>query len=125
MASKGQPLETALKQLTEAIERYRRRDPGDRLPFLAVAKGFEIAVEYGWRELKRRVESEGQEVLSPKDAVRKAARQGTIDDPKAWLEAIDARNDSVHDYFSIPESKFVKLAQGFADLAAPLVKPPR
>lgn len=121
MESKGRPLETALLHLRVAIERHRERDEDDPLPFMALVKAFEVAVEYGWRELRRRLEEAGLDVFAPKDVVRAAARADIISDPELWIRAIDARNASVHDYFGVSEAAFVKQAEAFLDAASRLV----
>ena len=110
-------LSESLGHLREARQAFAHRRKGDALPLLALTKAFEIAVEYAWRELKRQAEDEGLDVPSPKSAVRQAARLGWISDPEAWMEMIEARNASVHDYFGIGEADFVKLAGKFLALA--------
>lgn len=122
MASKkARPLDEAILHLRQALEACRAK-PKDALAFMAVSKAFEVAVEYGWRELKRRVEDEGLEAPSPKDAVRKAAKLHFIKDPEAWLTAIEGRNASVHDYFGIGEKELLELAETFLSLAEKIQK---
>jgi uncharacterized protein with HEPN domain len=36
-----------------------------------------------------------------------------IDRAETWLEFIETRNNSVHDYFEVPEQQYVLLAQNF------------
>lgn len=119
-SEKQNRIKTALHQLTLAIRAYDDADKEDHLPFLALSKAFEVAVEYAWRELKRRVEDDGLEAPSPKAAVKQAAKLGFIKDTEKWLMCIDARNDSVHDYFGIPESDYIELAREFLELAKTL-----
>jgi uncharacterized protein YutE (UPF0331/DUF86 family) len=101
----------ALAHLKEGLRAYEKRRKGDALPKLAMTKAFEIAVEYGWRELKRKAEDEGLDVPSPKAAVRQAARLGLITEPDKWMELIEARNASVHDYFGFDDEDLVRLAK--------------
>jgi len=118
MASeKERSLEEALGNLSSAIAGYQKRVKDDPLPLLALTKAFEVAVEYAWRSLKKRVEDEGLDCPSPKAAVREAAKLGFVSDPALYLKAIEARNASVHDYFGISTDEFVGLAQEFARLA--------
>lgn len=107
----------SIKQLDETLKVYNSKKERGHADFLAPAKAFEIAVEYGWRELKRRVEDEGLDAPSPKAAVRQAARIGIITAPEKWLDCINARNDSVHDYFCISEKEYIDLAESFVVLA--------
>ena len=105
-------LRESLAHLEEGLRAYERRRKGDALPRLALTKAFEVAVEYGWRELKRKAEDEGLDVPSPKAAVRQAARLGLIAEPEKWMELIDARNSSVHDYFGFGGDDIGRLADG-------------
>jgi hypothetical protein len=85
-----------------------------------LSKAFEILVEYAWKELKFRVEDSGLFAPSPKEAVRQAATMGLISDPEKWIAIINARNDSVHDYFTVPEKDYVSLASELLRLIQPL-----
>lgn len=125
MASGKKKLHKSLEQLKKAIATYENSDRDDELQFLALSKAFEIAVEYAWRDLKKYVEEEGLEAQSPKAAVRQAAKLGIIKEPDQWLLCIDARNDSVHDYFGIPESEYVGLIKKFIELADFLLSHPQ
>lgn len=103
----------SISDLKRCLDEYKPSEQARSTSLLALTKAFEISLEYGWKLLKREVEEKGLEANSPKDAVREAARVGIIDDPVLWLDAIDARNLSVHDYFSLGESDFVKLIRRF------------
>jgi len=116
-SKKTNKLETSLAHLEEAVKAYKNADGKSELPFLALSKAFEIAIEYAWRELKLRVESEGLDAPSPKAAVKQAAKIGMISSPVDWLACIDARNNSVHDYFGISEKDYADLAEKFLNLA--------
>lgn len=119
-SKKVSPLEKAAIHLEDALAIYDK-DASDELAFLTVAKAFEVLVEYGWRELKRRVEDEGLEAQSPKEAIREAARIKIISDPAMWIKAVENRNASVHDYFGIGEEVFVKIARDFLKAARMIV----
>ena len=122
MVSKGKaPLKQSLVNLQNALKEYQKKKSDNPLPLLTVTKAFEISVEYGWRELRMRVEDEGVEVQSPKAAVREAAKIGLIEDAKDWLLSIDARNNSVHDYFGVSEKDFIKIVERFLIVALKLV----
>ncbi len=108
----------ARAQLIAAIAQYDGA-PTD-LAFLTVVKAFEVCMEYVWRELKRRIESDGLESASPKMAIKQAARIGIITDPEAWLQCLNARNNSVHDYFGISTDDYLALARRLVTLMATL-----
>lgn len=112
-SAKTKPLAKALTQLEAALKQYAKGAMPHGLEFLAMAKAFEVAVEYAWKELQRRVRDEGVDVQSPKDAVRQAARLGIIHSAEQWIEFINIRNNSVHDYFEIAESTFANRAKLF------------
>lgn len=106
-------LHESLLQLRAALKFYDATPKERALRFLAVVKAFEVATEYAWKALKERVEAEGMETLSPKDAVRVAARLGIISSAEAWIRFINTRNSSVHDYFGISEKRFVEITRQF------------
>lgn len=115
--TRAEKIAKAIKNLEQSIRGYERREQGDDLPFLALCKTVEVLVEYLWKELKQRVEAEGLFAVSPKEAVRQAAVLGLISEPDRWIKIILARNDSVHDYFGIPESDYVALANELLEKA--------
>jgi hypothetical protein len=90
MASK-KPSKTkeSLHDLERALKAYTPTEPGGprSLSVFALSKAFEVALEYGWKHLKSVVEDKGLEALSPKDAVREAARLGMISEPDVWLRS--------------------------------------
>ena len=105
-------------QLNEALVAYHARSGtgSGSLQFLALAKAFEILFEYVWKELKFKIEDEGLFANSPKETIRQAAKLGLITEAEQWIDCANARNDSVHDYFGIPEPRYVQLVKQFADL---------
>ena len=104
----------ARKQLEAALDLFQNADKAKKDLFsLTMIKAFEVLVEYAWKEVKQRVEDEGFEVLSPKDAVRQAASVEIIDKPDKWIEAINARNLSVHDYFNLSADQYAEMAAEF------------
>ncbi len=114
MESKKKKLLSAVENLEAALRQYA--DKKTALNFLTVSKAFETAVEYCWREFKRLVEDQGLEAQAPKIAIKEAARLKFLKEPETWLLCIDARNDSVHDYFGITEAEYVDLASALLNL---------
>lgn len=108
MVSKKNKLLDASKKLEQALAQYQAQK--SELNFLTVTKAFEIAIEYAWREIKYIVEDQGLEAPAPKLAIKQAAKIGIIIKPELWLDCIEARNNSVHDYFGISEDEFIELA---------------
>jgi nucleotidyltransferase substrate binding protein (TIGR01987 family) len=111
--TKKQRLLDSLEDLDRAISAFTPSSRERSLSFLAASKAFEVCIEYAWKYYKHLVEDKGIEVFSPKDTVREAARLDMISDPGLWIECINIRNLSVHDYFSISEEDFIKIAKKF------------
>lgn len=112
----------ARKNLQAALEDYKTGGARGDLPFLTLAKTLEVLTEYVWKDLKQRVEDQGLFAPSPKEAIRQAAVVGIISEPDVWLRIITARNDSIHDYFNIPQTDYVALAERFIALTSKLYK---
>jgi uncharacterized protein YutE (UPF0331/DUF86 family) len=103
---RNEKLSESLADLKAALENYNKKARerlAKRLAYLSLSKAFEVAVQYGWKVLKRKVMEEGLDPQSPKGAIRDAAKINLIDNVELWLGFIDARNSAVHDYFSITE----------------------
>lgn len=111
---KEKKVERSIDDLERMIRFYEKEGTDEPAAFFATVKAFEVAVEYGWKELKRRLEEKGvDDVFAPKDIIRKAAQAGLIDDAERWLDFVDARNESVHDYYGMTQAEYIKLARQF------------
>ncbi len=118
VSAKLNKLDTALARLDEAIKLYEsNKEMSESLRFYALAKAFEVAMEYAWKSLKAKAEDAGFEVSSPKEALRLAAKIKLIDDPERWIEYLHARNMGVHDYFGISEADYAAIAKEFCRVA--------
>lgn len=109
-------LKDAVETLRDALRLSSKNVVEEHLSFLMIVKSFEVAIEYAWKEMKLRVENEGLFAPSPKEAVRKAAKLGIISNGERWIVCINARNNSVHDYFAISKEDYVNLAKEFLSL---------
>ena len=113
--TKTRQLKDAKRDLDRCLAQYAPSTASERsLSFIALTKAFEVTVEYAWKKLKHDVEDSGLEANSPKESVRESARIGIIDEPELWIDAINARNLSVHDYFSLEEKDYVAIIRRFA-----------
>ena len=110
-------LQTAHRNLQVALDAYRSGSIDKVLAFLAVSKAFEVLMESAWKELKRKVEEDGLEVNSPREAVRQGARLGFIKEAEKWMDCLTSRNLSVHNYFGVSETEYVETANRFLLLA--------
>jgi uncharacterized protein YutE (UPF0331/DUF86 family) len=106
-------LKGSVNQLKMALEFYAEDLSQNSMRFLTVSKAFDVAVKCAWEDLSQRVEAEGVEIVSPKDAIRQAAKMKIIKSAEDWLDYINTRNSSVHDYFGISQKDFVELARKF------------
>ena len=107
-------LKRSLETLGEALRYLDKSVSGERrILFLSVAKAFETALEYSWRELQRRIEDEGLDAPSPQATIREAARLGLIDSAEKWIEFVNARNAGVHDYFGTTDEEYISIAREF------------
>ncbi|MEK6705476.1 MAG: nucleotidyltransferase substrate binding protein [Bdellovibrionota bacterium] len=87
-------LKRALARLKEALALKKTDIIRD-----SVIQRFEFTVELSWKVLQKFLQFSGlPDPLTPKNAIRDAARINLISDPQAWIEFIDARNLSSHTY---------------------------
>ncbi len=101
-------LEKACLRLKEAA-----RQPSTVFNQDSTIKRFEFTFEMTWKLMKALVESEGLEAASPKQAIRKAADIGIIDNPEKWFEFLGNRNLTVHTYKEEIAKKVYQAAKEF------------
>lgn len=87
-------LERALNRLADAL-----CEP-ETNPLLvdAVIQRFEFMIELFWKFLKRLLEQDGVQTMTPKDALQRAFQAGWLDDEARWLEMLRDRNQTSHLY---------------------------
>jgi nucleotidyltransferase substrate binding protein (TIGR01987 family) len=106
-------LEKALSNLKLALAERAREGPSP-INDAGVSKCFEVALEYFWKHLKRRVEDEGLEANSPKEAIKVAASIGFIKKPEQWIAFINNRNLAVHDYLGVDSEDYLQCINDFS-----------
>lgn len=104
---------SSLQESLDAINALSTDDKYYDIFYDAAVKRFEIAFEYCWKLMKAAVEYEGGEAFGPRPAIQESVRLGWIDDPEFWADALDARNGSVHDYFGISRTNYIKIMKKF------------
>ena len=93
----------SLKNLQNALENLERavRIPKDRE---LVAEGtihrFEITIELFWKTLRRAVRYEGSNADSSRESLKDAFRMGWLHDEQVWLDMLDSRNTTSHEYLA-------------------------
>ena len=99
-----QQLKKSIKNLAQILNEKKIND----ILFDAICKRFEVCFEYTWKAIKRCADEAGQEVYSPKDAIREGVKLKLIDDLDLWMKFLHERNLSVHNYYSgDPEATLV------------------
>lgn len=86
-------LTSANGRLTEALAL-----PSSRIHKDATIQRFEFTVELSWKTMQEAIRFIGEDALSPRDAIRIAARTELIADPESWLTMLSARNLTAHVY---------------------------
>jgi len=89
--------EKAYAQFRKVIEIGKNRPLGD-IEKMALIQAFEFTFELTWKTMKDFLEAEGFLVNSPKGVLRQAFQSGYIRDGAAWMEGLQRRNDTVHNY---------------------------
>jgi nucleotidyltransferase substrate binding protein (TIGR01987 family) len=89
-------LEKALQNLERAVEIPKDRE--------LVAEGtihrFEITIELFWKTLRRAIKYEGTRVDTSRESLREAFRLGWLQDEQVWLDMLDSRNTTSHEYLA-------------------------
>ena len=92
----------ALIKLNQAVsilsEQIGRSEEVDELLQEGLIQRFEYTHELAWKVMKDYAEYQGYtDIRGSRDAVRKALEMGLVDD-KRWMETIEDRNLTVHNY---------------------------
>jgi nucleotidyltransferase substrate binding protein (TIGR01987 family) len=87
-------LEKAIAKLEAAVAMPKDRE----LVVEGTIQRFETAIELFWKTLKRALEFEGLHPKTPRDSVREAFKIGWLHDEQAWLDMLDSRNTTSHQY---------------------------
>ena len=92
----------ALVKLNQAVkllsDQIKREDDIDELLQEGLIQRFEYTHELAWKVMKDYAEYQGYtDIRGSRDAIRKALEMNLIDD-KRWMETIEDRNLTVHNY---------------------------
>ena len=92
----------ALVKLTQAVDLLSKQTGGETVVDELLQEGliqrFEYTHELAWKVMKDYAEYQGYtDVRGSRDAIRKALEMNLIDD-KSWMETIEDRNLTVHNY---------------------------
>ncbi len=107
------------KKFYDLLEKYVDQSTYTELEQAGLIQIFEMSFELSWKVIKDYLESEGYEISSPREAIKKAFEIGLIQDGEVWLEALVSRNTSVHTY---DKSKIEALVDVVKEEYYPLLK---
>ena len=101
-------LKDSLLNLTGALENLERavEIPADReLVMEGTIHRFEIAIELFWKTLSRALHYEGTKVDTPRESLQAAFRMGWLHDEQTWLDMVESRNTTSHEYLDAALAK--------------------
>lgn len=106
-------LSKAVDSLLEAMDLHIRASEGspEQRAFRdASIQRFEYCIELSWRVAMKLL---GSTTAAAKPAVREMARSNLISTPSAWIEFIEARNNTSHSYDESVAKKVFAAIQNF------------
>ena len=105
----SEKLKKAKNDLDRALK-FKDKALSDSVYYGAIAKAFEVAVEYSWKYFRSAAIEAGFEVEAPRDAIKQAGVLGLIDDVESWLRFLKIRNIAVHDYIGVNPEEYLNEA---------------
>ena len=113
-------LKASFLQLKEALDRFEevKKDP---ILLAGTGKCFEVCLEYAWKYLKQKVEDEGLEALSPREAIKRAGQIELINNVEEWLDFLKDRNLAVHDYLGVSDEEYLETIVAFAEAVKKII----
>ena len=108
-------LKNLIKNLKKANQRLKEaiKAKPTQLNKDATLQRFEFTFELSWKTMQAYIRDQGLDCLSPKSCIREAARLGLIENPKTWLEFLEARNLIAHTYNQKMANRIYKKALKF------------
>ncbi len=99
LANKFDNFNKAVKRLNEANIAYKKNSDNDIYQD-ALIQRFEFTFELAWKTLREFMTDQGYqlEILSPKGVFAFAYQEGIISNETLWLDMLDSRNLTSHDY---------------------------
>lgn len=99
LADRFDNFNNAVKRLNEANIAYKKNGE-ETLIQDSLIKRFEFTFELAWKTLRDFLTEQGYaiKVGSPKNIIAFAFQEGFLSDEKIWLDMLEARNQTAHDY---------------------------
>ncbi|WNE40673.1 MAG: hypothetical protein mread185_000130 [Mycoplasmataceae bacterium] len=92
-----QPLIDMEITMTNSFKKFESEEITE-LEEMGIIKAFEISYELAWKTLKKILEIQGTEALSPREVFRSSAQFGYLEDPQVWFDFGKERNMTAHVY---------------------------
>lgn len=88
---------------------------------MAMIQAFEVTFELSWKVLKDYLYVGGIVVNMPRDVIKEAFSNEIIKDGQAWIEMLDSRNSTAHEYDDAKINEIVlKITNNYEKLFAKL-----
>lgn len=93
-------LQERIEEFLKAVSQLQKAvvQPEDEFIRDSVIQRFEFTYELAWKMLKLRLDSEGIDARTPRQALQEALQAGFIEDGNAWSELQKNRNLTSHTY---------------------------
>lgn len=89
-------LQNAVAKLESALKVPRDRE----LVFEGTIQRYEVTIELMWKTMQRALKYEGIKTTTPRETLVEAFRAGWINDEKLWLDMVQHRNTTSHEYLA-------------------------
>lgn len=116
--------EISLARLVKALDTLKRgyTDKPSELERDGLIQRFEYTLELSWKTAKKVLQYNGIESDTPKNVVREMGQLGWIENPEAWIDYIDKRNETSHMYNEEVAVKIFAVIKAFIQDAEKLIK---
>jgi nucleotidyltransferase substrate binding protein (TIGR01987 family) len=116
--------EISLARLIKALETLKRGyiDKPSELERDGLIQRFEYTLELSWKTAKKVLQFNGIESDTPKNVVREMGQLRWIENPEAWIDYIDKRNETSHMYNEEVAVKIFAVIKAFIRDAEKLIK---
>ncbi len=88
----------ALQKAVHSLEMALIPPPANDRERDGAIQRFEYTLELCWKTGQKVLKEQGVSSNSPKSVFRDLAQQGLVDDPQAWVDFVDCRNQTSHLY---------------------------
>lgn len=89
-------LQNAVAKLESALNVPRDRE----LVFEGTIQRYEVTIELMWKTMQRALKYEGIKTTTPRETLVEAFKAGWINDEKLWLDMVQHRNTTSHEYLA-------------------------